>query len=438
MSFHPSLAAAVLLACLAPCHAQTVVVDFDPLSGAGAHPSPYAEDGVVVQSMFDNGQDTSFNLRLPDKAMRCGGGSFGLKYRVSLPGGLAFKMVSLRISPYLIAGTTVFTGRKANNVTVTQSFGTGTNAAGTLCVFPPSFEDIVALEWSATSALSTASHVDDITVELPSRIIVPSAVTVTEGAGTADFGVSFDPPLTRPASLAWEAVPATATHPADYGFGGPTTGTVVVPAGSSGWSMPGTIVGDALTESVESFSLVFSSTSAHVHFPTNHSTTVSIGNDDGVTGFPGWMSGHGLAGNDALPDADPDGNGISNIECWLFRLNPAGASPLSWQERRASFLFDVQSRPAIRFTVPAPLPTDVRMIFEECLDPALPWSEQARRTGFGTGSLWTGSGSGRVSEVNNGAVSRTVTCPGASGSSRRTRTFLRMKYEYVAGSGGAS
>ena len=87
----------------------------------------------------------------------------------------------------------------------------------------------------------------------------------------------------------------------------------------------------------------------------------------------------------------------------------------------------------LRPTVPTPLPSDVRMIFEENAALSTAWTEQARRTGFDLGSLWTGTGSSRVAEVNNGSTSRTITCGASLTTRQRARAFFRMKYALVSG-----
>ena len=55
------------------------------------------------------------------------------------------------------------------------------------------------------------------------------------------------------------------------------------------------------------------------------------------------------------------------------------------------------------------------------------WSEQTRRSGFATGSLWTGSGAPRVLESSS-LTTRTLTLPGSASRSARLRAFYRMKY----------
>ena len=75
------------------------------------------------------------------------------------------------------------------------------------------------------------------------------------------------------------------------------------------------------------------------------------------------------------------------------------------------------------------------MIFEETTVLSS-FTEQARRTGWGVGSLWTGTGSARVAETTS-VTSKTVTCSGSQTRTQRPKAYLRMKYNYISG-GGAS
>jgi hypothetical protein len=42
--------------------------------------------------------------------------------------------------------------------------------------------------------------------------------------------------------------------------------------------------------------------------------------------YPAWAAGHGLTGDDALPTADPDGDGVANREEMLLGFDPVNAS----------------------------------------------------------------------------------------------------------------
>jgi hypothetical protein len=159
---------------------------------------------------------------------------------------------------------------------------------------------------------------------------------------------------------------------------------------------------------------------------------VTIASDDGVATFPNWMAAHGLSSTAAAADADPNGDGISNIECWLLRLNPAGPNPPAWLARRA-VMNGGSADPGLRLVVPTPLPSDVRIIFSQSTDLGT-WVEQTRRTGFGIGSLWTGSGAARVIE-SSGSSGRTITLRASVPTGSRPKVFLRNVYEYVSGGG---
>ena len=145
------------------------------------------------------------------------------------------------------------------------------------------------------------------------------------------------------------------------------------------------------------------------------------------------MTAHGLTGNNALVGADPNQDGVSNLESWLCRINPAGPSPAAWLARRATFLLTNANRPALRFTVPNPAPSDVRIIMQETGNLSA-WSEQVRRSGFGLGSLWTGTGVNRVTETST-LVERTITLPGSVTTLNAATQFLRLQYELVAAGG---
>jgi hypothetical protein len=258
---------------------------------------------------------------------------------------------------------------------------------------------------------------------------------VTESSGSVTVGVMLSEALTAPLSMQWNAANGTALATTDYASGGQVGSTFVIPAGQRSWSTAIDLVNDTTVESLETFTVSFSTTSTSAVFPGNlNTTTIRIASEDGVTGFPGWMSAHGLTAAAANPDADPNGDGVSNIESWLCKINPAGPSPQAWLERRTTFLFDGSSRPALRFTVPSPLPSDVGIAFEETTSLSTPWSAQASRSGFGTGSLWSGAGSSRVVESST-ASARTITCSGSQTRTQRPKAFLRMKFSYITGGG---
>jgi hypothetical protein len=435
-----------LLACAAglvsASRAAVAVMDFNSIPGSPpiSVNSPYVEDGIQFEAMYANNTLISFTVMNGARNVRTGFGAGTINYRISLPDGRPFAMNSIRMAPVPgVPGNTTFTGRKADNSTVTQTFSHGTDNAGTVRTFPATFQGLVALEWSTASASSTHAIIDDFTVALPAEIKVSPSHTVTESSGSTTVGVTLSEPLATPLSLTWLRTGGSAAATVDFSFPGPpgTVGsTVSIPAGQTSWSLITTLINDTAVEPLEDIVITFSTTNTNAVFAGGATTTtVRIASEDGVTGFPGWMSAHGLTANDALPNADPNGDGVSNLESWLCKINPAGPSPQTWLDRRATFFIDAAARPSLRFTVPTPLPSDVRIIFEETTALSS-WSEQARRTGWAVGSLWTGPGSARVSDVNN-TTHRTITCGGSLTTRQRSRAWFRMRYEYVSGGGSS-
>ncbi len=194
------------------------------------------------------------------------------------------------------------------------------------------------------------------------------------------------------------------------------------------------IVNDTTVESPETLTVTFTNPPAGTVFPGSVASilsTVSIASDDGISNFAGWMTAHGLTGNNALVGADPNRDGVSNLESWLCRINPAGPSPASWLARRSTFLLTTGNRPALRFTVPNPAPSDVRIILHETSS-LTTWSERVRRTGFDLGSLWTGPGANRVVEISS-PTDRAITLPGSATTLSVSKQFLRLEYELVTG-----
>ena len=417
--------------------AGQVVMDFNNLSAPGANNTISAtqlEDGLQIH----NG--SGFYIFGPGSPRNTGHKAManqftGATTTLTAQSGSKFTLLSMRLSPYSAGseGTVTFTGTKAAGGTVTAVLTTGTALAGVVRTFPATFNDLSSVTWNMTAG-NTYHQFDDITAILPPQVIVTSPQTVTENSGSATVGVTLSEPLAAPLNMSYLATNDTAIATVDYLAGGQTGGNFSIPAGQTAWSINVDIINDTAVESLEQFTFGFSTAATHVIFAGGTATTtVKIASEDGVTGFPGWMSAHGLTANDALPDADPNGDGIRNLETWLCRINPAGPSPAAWLERRATFLLDAAARPALRFTVPAPLPSDVRIIFEETAVLSS-WSEQARRTGFGLGSLWTGTGSARVTE-STGTGGRTITCAGSQTTRNRPKAWLRLKLDYVTGGG---
>ena len=437
-----------LLPVLATLRAEIVEFDLDqvpmPTSGSVALALPYNEQGLrlesSVSSCFVVGPIS--NAFTGVKAFTPATLSSGQAVTMSIysPAGRPFAVRSATIHPYTSgqAVNIVFT-RFLNGNGSTQGQSTGTALAGTTVTFNSAFERCGNLSWQMTSTggIYQRFQISRIVVEFDGTLTT-SSFMVAEAAGTAAVPIQLDSPRTTDTTVNWEVTGLTASQPGDFTFpGGSSTGTVTIPAGQTVAFVNVPIVNDSSNESPETFRVRYTTTAPGVLFPGGNGfldATVTIASDDGVTTFPNWMAALGLTSTAAAADADPNGDGISNIECWLFRLNPAGPNPPAWLARRA-VMSGGGDDPGLTFFVPAPLPSDVRMILSQSTDLAT-WTEQTRRTGFGLGSLWTGSGSARVIESSS-AAGRTITLRASVPVGRRARLFLRNTYEHVAG-GGAS
>lgn len=254
---------------------------------------------------------------------------------------------------------------------------------------------------------------------------------VNEAIGTLTVPIGLSAPWDSDVSVGYFIGNGTASATSDYTLpGGGASGSLTIPAGATSVNLSIPIINDSTTESPETFQVVLSSPTHGFLLPGGGATfasTVSIASDDAITNFAGWMSAHALTGSAALADADPNQDGITNLESWLCRLNPAGSNPPAWLLRRASWATTATNQPALRLTAPLPLPSDVRLIFEEstALDT---WTEQARRSGFATGSLWSGPGANRITESST-ISSRTFTLPGSLTIPARPKAWFRLRYE---------
>jgi hypothetical protein len=421
-----------LLLPLAAC-ANTVVMDFDHLltpNTLNYFSSPYLEDGLrlvnsntisswFIHLGFDNGHKSFMNQTVGDPNT------------LTAEGGVPFKLVSIRLYPVVGAFNTqvTFTGNLLGGGTVTQTFSTGSSTAGQLAVFPSNFQGLTSVNWEQ----SANGHLfDDITVTLPAKLSVPASITMTEAAESVAVRVTLSEPVATTVNLPYTIADLTTTQPSDYTRpGGQANGTVSIPPGLTETVLTIPVINDNTVEPLETFRVTFGPPPTSSSFFGNPSiTTISIGNDDGIADFPAWMSNHGLIANAATPTADPNGDGISNIEAWLFRLNPAGPSPQTWLERRPAFLLS-NGFPALSYTIIAPFPTDVDISFAETTDLSS-WSEQARRLGFSGSTPWTGVGASRVLETSTPS-SRVVTMSASQAANARQKAFLRLKYTHIPG-----
>lgn len=305
----------------------------------------------------------------------------------------------------------LFTGEKSGGGTVTTTFTTGTNLAGIVRTFPANFNDVTAVTWVVNNNQTNFGYhqFDNLVADLPPVFIPPASVTVSEGT-LHPLVLSFDEPLPANTTLNY-SVAGTATIGTDF-TGLAASGSVVIPAGNSTAQINLNIATDKGNEGPETIDMTWSTSSSSVLLP-NDNTTITIGDING-SGFPDYVAGHGLVGPDAAPDADPNNDGISNIEAYTFRLNPAGPVQAGLRERLPKFTTVAGGRsvfPAITWQVPSPWPSDVRFVVSQS-ESMETWTELARRSGYGFGSLWTGSATSALTDT--GDPVRTITVPGSA------------------------
>ncbi len=438
---------ALAMGAAAVSRAEIVNFDLDslpiPIGSFSPHSTPHDEQGLRLTSSTSgitlvgplSSSFTGTKAYFPTLL-----GSSTITMQLFSPTGRRFTVKSATIHPFYAgaSATIPFTGTWGG-FGYFQSHATGTALAGTTVTFNSNFQRIGNLSWQMTysGGLYNRFQISSIVVEFDGTLTT-APLTVAEAAATAQVPIILDSPRTTDTTLTWEVTAETATQPADFTFpGGSSAGTVTIPAGQTVAFVNVPIVNDATNESPETFRVSFTSPPTGVVFPASAgiiNAVVTIASDDGVTTFPNWMAAHGLTSTAAAADADPNGDGIPNIECWLFRLNPAGPNPPAWLLRRA-VMNGGSADPGLRFVVPTPLPSDVRIIFSQSTDLGV-WTEQTRRTGFALGSSWTGSGSARVIE-SSGSSGRTITPRASIPTGSRPRVFLRNTYEHVSG-GGAS
>lgn len=352
--------------------------------------------------------------------------------RITTP-GRRFSMKSMRFHGLPSTYISIY-GHGGNGGLWNHAFSIGNAPGGNLVTFGQDYANLGELTWNLetqTGGFLNSHHVSEITVALVPVLTMPAAYLVNEAIGSVTVPIGLTTPWDSPVSVQYFIGNGNATRHNDFTLpGGQISGSVTIPAGATRVDLTIPIVNDTAVESPETFEVVLTTPTHGFLLPgggASAASVITIASDDGVTNFAGWMAAHTLTGNNALTDADPNHDGISNLESWLCRLNPAAPNSETLQARRATWHVTGTNQPALRLTAPHPLPNDVRLIFEETT--ALSgWSEQTRRSGFATGSFWTGPGASRVMESNT-ATARTFTFPGSQTLTARPKAFLRLKYE---------
>jgi hypothetical protein len=443
MKCHPS--AAAIFACLFSCvsaRGGVTVADFEdiPLTGPQTVISDFTGSDFVSRGIIFDGvtgtdawtihgpgspHDTGHNAADP---VVIGNGT-GVVIR--RPGSRPFDFLSVRLSARVAGDAPIvrFTGFKVGGGTI-SSIQTGSSTlAGTVLTLPSTFVQLSSVQITRESPYHRY-QIDDVTVFEHPVLRLRGGGVYNEAHGTVKLSMEVEHPPATPLVLTY-TLGGTATAGTDYTA--PGGGTLTIPANQTQATLEFPLINDTAIEPAET--LVFTVSGglpAGAVFDGASSATITIGDNDGVTTFSGWMTAHGLASTQALAEADPNGDGISNVESWLFRLNPAGVNPAAWLSRRAQLTGVGGGDPGLRLVLPNPLPTDVRIVFEESTALSV-WSEQARRNGFALGSSWSGPAAARVIEANS-LVDRTVTLRASVSGGPRPALFLRAKYDLIGGS----
>ena len=146
------------------------------------------------------------------------------------------------------------------------------------------------------------------------------------------------------------------------------------------------------------------------------------------TAFADWVAAYGLTDGNANTGADPNGDGISNLESYAFDLDPSGSgarfiTPTTGKLSDTGTSFDIE------FTIPASERPDLRYIIEQSTDLTLGaagWSEIKRKEG---NAAWTGAAT--VDSTNNIDGSTTIRISSTLPLSSTPKANLRVKFELI-------
>lgn len=443
-------AAIFAIACSPGTFANIVAFDFDPLplpAGPSVSvASPYDEDGLRLSISSGGNPVSSFFLIGATSSSFTGVKAMAPPPILSgptvmslfSPSGRRFTVKSVTLHPnQMISSDVTFTGSHAG-ISFQQTHSTGTNPAGITHTFDSNFQRISNLSWTLfanSGGFFNRHQISSIVVEFDGVLTASSTLIFTESSGTAGIPIQLSAPRSTDTTLTWQIAAMTATQGTDYSLpGGNSTGSITIPAGQIQALLNVPLVNDTTAESPETFQVTFSAPPSGTGFPGNAATissTVTIASDDGITDFQGWMTTHSLPAN-SQPADDANNDGVSNIECWLHKLNPAGINPASGIARRGTLTGMASNDPGMVMILPNPLPNDVKVVFSEStnLNDFIP---VATRSGFGLGSVWSGPAAGRVMESNT-LSSRTVTLRAQIPSGPRPTLFMRLSFELTGNS----
>lgn len=142
--------------------------------------------------------------------------------------------------------------------------------------------------------------------------------------------------------------------------------------------------------------------------------------------FETILMGLGLTEDEALPDADPNNDGIDNGIAYALGIPLVGSVSLEEQARLPQVNISPDTGLAsLRMIIPEDVPDDVTLCIET--NPTLnstSWTEVARKIGDGA---WTGSARVEQASPIGGAVS--VTIGGAQNPQTEPKGFMRLRVE---------
>ncbi|MGJ8695540.1 MAG: hypothetical protein ACSHYF_04430 [Verrucomicrobiaceae bacterium] len=364
------------------------------------------------------------------------------KFTYAREDGGPFTMKSIKLHPYTpgSGGTVLFTGvKQGGGSAVHATFSTGTNIAGIVQTFPATFDNLESLSWEVgNNQPNKAYHqFDALIAEVPALLSIPEEITLSEGHSGFELPLILSASLPQNSTINYD-VSGTAIWPDDYTRSLGVSGAIMIPSGTTRVNPIFNIAADTLDESPETIVITWTFGSGD-YFLANNTTIFTIG-DTNANSYPDYVAGHGLTNINASAGADPNGDGFSNIEAYVHRFNPAGPSPAGWQDRLPRFTTNILrsgTYPALTYTVPNPLPEDVRFNIYQSKN-LQQWNLIGSRTGYRVGSLWTG---GTLIQDNANAAGRSITARSADPIEGNPGQTLKVEYTYspgLSGGGGST
>lgn len=144
------------------------------------------------------------------------------------------------------------------------------------------------------------------------------------------------------------------------------------------------------------------------------------------SGFPAWQTAQFPGGGtSALPNGDPDHDGIPNLVEYALSRNPSANGGTEGSPGSGHAVFD-SGRNWLHLDMPEPAASDVTYVIQGCTELGGTWVNLAQKTGTGSWT-WTGGGTAHLTE---GAVSggrKPVEVGTPDNASGQPRYFLRLQ-----------